>query len=133
MTSLNSTATSKSKKADKSAEILNELIVDCIQDIKGKNIVLLDLRKLLDAPTDFFIICEGDSFVQVRSIADNIQKRLKDEMGIRPNHIEGAQKSQWVLVDYFSVVVHVFHKEIRAYYDLEELWGDADIIEYQNL
>ncbi len=133
MTSINSTTAPKNKKSDKAADLLNELIVDCIQDIKGKNIVLLDLRKLSDAPTDFFIICEGESFVQVRSIADNIQKRLKEEIGLRPNHVEGAQKSQWVLVDYFTVVVHVFHKETRSFYDLEELWGDAKVIEYQNI
>jgi ribosome-associated protein len=115
------------------AEKLNALIVDAIQDIKGKNIVLLDLRHLHDAPTDFFIICEGDSNVQVRSIGDNIRKRLKEEMDISPSHIEGLTNSLWVLVDLFTVVVHIFYRETRAFYELEDLWSDAIFTEYKNI
>ena len=115
------------------ADQLNALIIDSIQDIKGKNIVLLDLRHLHDAPTDYFIICEGDSNVQVRSIADNIKKRVYKEMDTLPNHVEGQQKSLWVLVDYFSVVVHVFYRDTRAFYELEDLWSDANFTKFQNL
>ncbi len=115
------------------AEKLNALIVDAIQDIKGKNIVLLDLRHLHDAPTDFFIICEGDSNVQVRSIGDNIRKRLKEEMDLSPSHIEGQLNSLWVLVDLFTVVVHIFYRETRAFYELEDLWSDAIFTEYKNI
>ncbi len=115
------------------AEKLNALIVDAIQDIKGKNIVLLDLRHLHDAPTDFFIICEGDSNVQVRSIGDNIRKRLKEEMDLSPSHIEGQLSSLWVLVDLFTVVVHIFYRETRAFYELEDLWSDAIFTEYKNI
>lgn len=112
---------------------LTELIVDSIQDIKGKNIVRLDLRDIDDAPTDFFIICEGDSATQVNAIADNIVKRLKEELDLRPSHVEGKQSAQWVLVDYFDVVVHVFYPETRKFYEIEDLWADAKHTEYQNI
>lgn len=110
-----------------------DLIVDAIQDIKGKRIVKLDLRKIHDRPTDFFIICEGESIVQVRAIADRIRTRMKNDAGLRPNHIEGGQNSIWVLVDFFNIVVHVFHKETRAFYELEGLWSDADVTEYDDV
>ncbi len=119
--------------AEQSAQQLNDTIVDAIQDIKGKNIVKLDLRELDDAPTDFFIICEGESNTQVQAIAANIQKRLKQELQIFPSHVEGMQGSMWVLVDYFLTVVHVFHPEKRAFYEIEDLWSDAQITEYANL
>lgn len=112
---------------------LNDLIIDSIQDIKGKNILKLDLRDLDDAPTDFFIICEGESVTQVRAISQNVNKRVKEELGTRPNHVEGSQNSQWILVDYFTTVVHVFYPESRAFYELEDLWSDAKFIEYENL
>ena len=116
-----------------SKEDVNELIIDSIQDIKAKNIIKLDLRKLDDRPTDFFIICEGDSTVQVKAISDNVYSRLKKEARILPNHIEGQQQARWVLVDYFDTVVHVFYPETRKFYDLEDLWSDAEFIEYKQI
>ncbi len=116
-----------------SSEELLALIVDSIQDIKGKNIVQLDLRHLDEAPTEYFVICEGDSNVQVKSIADNIYMRLKKEANNLPNHIEGQQNALWVLLDYFTIVVHVFHKETRSFYELEDLWSDAIFTEYETL
>jgi ribosome-associated protein len=116
-----------------SAEMLNDLIVDCIQDIKGKNIVKLDLRKLDDAPTDFFIICEGDSNTQVKAISGNIHRRLKEEMDQMPLHVEGVKNSRWICMDYFNTVVHVFYRETREFYDIENLWSDAKFTEYENL
>jgi len=112
---------------------LNALIIDAIQDIKGKNIVKLDLRHLDEAPTEFFIICDGDSNTQVKAIADNIYYRLKKEAFELPTTLEGQQNSLWVLLDYFSVVVHVFYKETRAFYELEDLWSDALFTEYETL
>ena len=111
----------------------NHLIIESIQDIKGKNIVKLDMRKLDDSPADFFIICQGDSTTQVSSIASNVQKRIKEEFGILPSHVEGKTSQTWVLVDYFSTVVHVFYPETRSFYELEELWGDAEHTSYENL
>jgi len=116
-----------------SIESFNDLILDSIQDIKGKKIVKLDLRKLDDTPTDFFFICEGESNTQVKSIAQNIRKRVKEELGLTPAHVEGLNDGTWVLVDYFNVVIHVFHPEKRAYYDLENLWSDASLTEYDSL
>ena len=116
-----------------STEALNDLIIDSIQDIKGKNVVKLDLRKLDEAPTDFFIICEGDSNTQVRAISDNIHKRLKQEAGQFPSHAEGKQNAHWVCMDYFTTVVHVFYKDTRKFYELEDLWSDAKFTEYENL
>ncbi len=114
-----------------SVEQLNDLIIDSIQDIKGKNIIKLDLRQLEDAPTDFFIICEGDSNTQVSSIAGNIKKRLKLEADQVASHVEGESNSMWILMDYFNVVIHVFYKETRKYYELEDLWSDAILTEYE--
>ena len=121
------------EQKDLSVEELNELILDSIQDIKGKNIVKLDLRKLDDAPTDFFFICEGDSNVQVKAIADNVYGRVKREGGSLPLSYEGHQHAAWVCLDYFNVVVHVFYKERRGFYQLEDLWSDAIFTEYETL
>lgn len=108
----------------------NDLIIDCITDIKGKHIVKLDLRALDDAPADYFIICDGESNTQIRSIAENIRRRVKDESGVRPANLEGLQNAKWVCIDYFSTVVHIFHRETRLFYGLEDLWGDARLTEY---
>ncbi|MFN7115643.1 MAG: ribosome silencing factor [Saprospiraceae bacterium] len=116
-----------------SAEETNSLIIDSIQDIKGKNIVQMDLRHLEDAPAEFFVICEGESTTQVKAISDNIYRRLKEEAGTRPAHVEGQRNARWICMDYFSTVVHIFHKETRSFYELEDLWGDAITTEYENL
>ncbi len=110
---------------------LYDLIIDSISDIKGKNIVLLNLKALDDAPADYFIVAEGDSTTQVRAIANNIERRLKDEQHIHPGHVEGTQHAKWVCMDYFDIVVHIFHPETRRFYELEQLWSDAEKIEYQ--
>jgi len=119
--------------ANPKEESMNHLIIDAIQDIKGKNIVKLDLRALDDAPADFFIICEGDSSTQVKAISDNIGRKLKEKLGMRPNHTEGMEGAKWILVDYFDTVVHVFYPETRQFYEIEELWGDAAITQYENI
>lgn len=113
-------------------EVLNDLVIDSIQDIKGKNIVKLDLRKLDDSPTDYFIICEGDSNTQVKAISDRIYKRLKDEAGQIASHVEGTQTARWICMDYFNTVVHIFYRETRSFYELEALWSDAVATEYTN-
>lgn len=112
---------------------MNHLIIDAIQDIKGKNIVQLDLRSLDDAPADYFIICEGDSSTQVKAISENIGRKIKEKTGLHPNHTEGMEGAKWILVDYFDTVVHVFYPETRAFYEIEELWGDAQITQYENI
>ncbi len=112
---------------------LCDLIVDAIQDVKGKNIVKLDLRQLDASPAEFFIVCEGDSSTQVKAISGKVHKKVKDELSLLPNHTEGKENGQWILVDYFNVVVHVFYPEARQFYEIEDLWSDAKITEYQNI
>ena len=117
----------------KELEALNNWIIEGIRDKKGKNIVLLDLRHLEDAPADFFIICEGDSNVHVKAIADSIHKRVKEETGSNPVHTEGSMNARWVLMDYFGTVVHVFYPETRLFYELEQLWSDAKVTEFADI
>ncbi len=97
---------------------------------KAENVVSLDLRGLTTV-CDFFVICEGSSDVHVRAIADAIVDGMK-ESGERPWHVEGYEARKWILIDYVSVVIHVFDTETRDYYQLERLWGDAQIQEYKD-
>ncbi|MEM7573167.1 MAG: ribosome silencing factor [Bacteroidota bacterium] len=127
---------SKSAQLKSTIQTTNDslaLIIDSIQDTKGSNITQLDLRQLDDAPADFFIICEGNSTTQVQAIADRIERRLKTELGERPRHVEGTRNAQWICLDYFDTIVHVFHPELRQFYDLEDLWSDAEVTQYQTL
>lgn len=128
---MNSQANVSSRRL--TTEELNDLIIDSIQDIKGKNIVKLDMRQLEDAPTDYFIICEGDSNTQVKAISDNLNKRVKLEGGIMPSHVEGQQNAVWICVDFFTTVVHIFGREKRDFYQLENLWSDAKRTSYESL
>lgn len=125
--------TKKATQARAVSHGLQDLIIDSISDIKGKNIILLNLTNIDDAPADYFIICEGDSSTQVRGIANNIERRLRDEQTLHPAHVEGTQHAKWICMDYFDVVVHIFYPETRRFYDLEQLWSDAEKIEYHNL
>lgn len=112
---------------------LNDLIIDAIQDIKGKDIVKIDMCEIDDAPTNFFIICTGESVTQIKSISKNISSRVREELGLNPNHREGMDGAKWVLVDYFNTVVHIFHPETREFYDLEDLWSDGTTVEYEDI
>ncbi|WP_048330940.1 ribosome silencing factor [Bizionia psychrotolerans] len=100
-------------------------IIGGIEDVKGKEINILDLREIENTVCDYFIICEGTSNTQVNAIVSSIQKKVSKELKDKPWHIEGTENSEWVLMDYVNVVVHVFQKHIREYYDIESLWGDA--------
>ncbi|HUF88890.1 MAG TPA: ribosome silencing factor [Gemmatimonadota bacterium] len=91
---------------------------------KGRDVVLLDLRGVTSA-TDWFVLVSGESDIQVRSIAERIEERLARELDARPWHVEGLKQTRWILLDYVDFVVHVFHHEARAFYDLERLWADA--------
>ena len=108
----------------KNSKILTT-IIKAIQDKKGENIVSLDLRKIHEAVADFFVICEASTSTQVKAIADSIEHLVKETLDEAPYRHEGHQSAQWVLIDYVNVVVHVFQKHIRHYYDIESLWGDA--------
>ena len=102
-----------------------QTIVNSIHDKKGVKVISLDLTSLHDSMADYFIICEGNSPPHIRAIADNIMHEVKKQTEQLPMHAEGFGSMDWVLIDYFNIVVHVFHKEKRSLYQLEELWGDA--------
>ncbi len=109
---------------------LADLMRDCVLEKKGKEVVELDMRELTEAFCDYFIICHGTSTTQVKSIADFIVYKFKTELGEFPISQEGMKNAEWVLVDFGSVVAHIFLKDRREFYQLEELWGDAKITSY---
>ncbi|MDX2280432.1 MAG: ribosome silencing factor [Saprospiraceae bacterium] len=127
---MNLTTSRRINTRTQTSEQLNQLIVEGIQDKKGKNIVQLDLRNLGDAPTDFFIICEGDSNTHVKAISDSIYKKVKESLETMPTHMEGSTNAKWILMDYFNTVVHVFYPETREFYEIEQLWSDAKVTEF---
>lgn len=116
----------KAHKASDS-EKLAELIIEGIQEKKGKQIQLLDLRDINNAVCDFFIICHGNSNRQVDSLADSVLEIVREKKGEKPLNMEGKSQAEWILLDYINVVVHVFQEELREHYALDELWADAKI------
>ncbi|MCA1751887.1 MAG: ribosome silencing factor [Cryomorphaceae bacterium] len=122
---------SSTAKADTSK--LVDSVVRGIQEVKGKEICTVDLRQLNSAVTDYFVICHGTSDTQVDAISRAVQKQVYNETGDEPSHKEGMNSSEWILLDYFDVVVHIFKEETRQFYNLEKLWADADVkhVEYQ--
>ncbi|MBT3547175.1 MAG: ribosome silencing factor [Flavobacterium sp.] len=112
-----------------STDELISVIIKGIDDVKGDDIQLIDLRQIENTVCDYFIICSGNSNTQVNAITGSIQKLVSKELKDKPWHIEGQNNSEWILMDYVNVVVHVFQKQIREFYDIESLWGDAKITE----
>ena len=106
------------------------MIISAIQDKKGENICSIDLRKINDAVCNFFIICDAESTTQVRAIAGNVEEQMLKKQKEKPWHIEGMENQEWVLLDYVDVVVHVFHRPLRSFYQLEELWSDGNLVEH---
>lgn len=106
----------------------SRLIVEAILEKKGHQLVTIDLSEIDHAICDKFIICHGESTTQVGAIAESIAKELKEKAGIRAHHVEGLQNNQWVLLDFFDVLVHVFLEEFRSFYRLEELWADGKVV-----
>jgi ribosome-associated protein len=104
-----------------------DLAIGAAEDKKAENLVLLDLRKAAGF-TDFFVICTGTNARQIRAIADGVMEALAAE-GTKPAHIEGYERSEWILLDYFDFIVHVFASETRLFYGLERLWGSAERVE----
>jgi ribosome-associated protein len=102
-------------------------IIKGIEDVKGADIDILDLREIDNTVCDYFIICNGNSNTQVNAITNSIQKVVSKELKDKPWHVEGSENGEWVLMDYVNIVVHVFQKHIREYYNIESLWGDAKI------
>ena len=109
---------------------LFKTIIHAIQEKKGENIVSLDLKKIQEAVTDFFIICEASNPTQLKAIADFVEEEVKKKCGESPYKHEGRQGEQWILIDYVNVVVHIMLPEPRKLYKLEEMWNDATIVEH---
>jgi ribosome-associated protein len=118
-----STAKKTRKQADPAAEILEAAIGAC-EERKAHNGLVLDLRELNDA-TDYFLIVSGTSDTHVRAIAEHVIETLQASKYGKPYSIEGLAQGRWVLIDYVDMVVHVFHPELRSFYQLEQLWGEA--------
>ncbi len=108
-----------------SKPILLDEIVHGIENVKGEDIQILDIREIDNTPCDYFVICSGNSNTQVSAIVGSVQKNVSKLLKEKPFHTEGSDVAEWVLIDYVNIVVHVFQKQIREYYNIEELWGDA--------
>ncbi len=116
---------------DDDKHILKQVIA-AMQDKKAKNIISLDLRKIADSVSQYFVLCDAQSGTQVNAIYDNVLETVQKNCSIKPFHREGYENSEWILIDYFDVVVHVFQEDIRNFYKLEELWGDAVLKRYKS-
>ena len=110
--------------------ILLKSIIDIIKDMKGINIMSLDFRKLENPICEYFVICTGSSDTHVNSIEKKITRKIEEQLKERPWSTEGKNISNWLLIDYADIVIHIFKKESRDFYQLEELWGDARITTY---
>lgn len=112
---------------------LQSVIIEAIEDKKGKNIVTIDLSNIETSSAPAFIICQGSNTSQVNAIADNVIKIVKEKHGIKPIHSDGFRNSQWIILDYGSIMVHVFLPDIREFYNLEELWSDGILTEIPDI
>lgn len=126
--------TKKTKKTTKktTAIHLNDLVVSLIQDKKGNEIVSMDLRKIPEAITDYFVICHAESTTQVRAILDHLEEEVKKQTSMKPFHLEGRSNGEWCLIDFGDVIVHIFQREKREFYQLEDLWSDAVMTHYED-
>ena len=120
--------TDRKRAAEADSETLSRQIVRAVQEKKAKDILLIDMREVSQI-ADYFILCTGESDLQIKAIVDGVQRDVRDATGERPWRSEGYEHRQWVLIDYVDVVVHVFDQERRSYYNLERLWADAPMEE----
>jgi len=117
----------KRKKVAEPSDFLTEIIIKGIQDKKGKNITSLNLKKIDHAVSDYFIVCHGTSNTQVLAIAESVEDEVRNALGLKPWHKEGVQNAEWILLDYVDVVVHIFQETTRDFYQIENLWADAEV------
>ena len=113
------------KKKNDSVELTNA-VIDGMQKKKGLDIIRLDFEKIPNAMCKFFVICHGTSKTQVDSIADSVDEVVKATVGLNPWHKEGYENAEWILLDYVDVVVHIFQEQTRVFFNLEDLWADAE-------
>jgi ribosome-associated protein len=125
LTALKNRPKSSTPQITRNAKIF-KTIIKAIQDKKGENIISMDLRKIHESTTDFFIICEANNTTQLKAIADNVEYEVKSNCSEWAYKSEGKTAAQWLLIDYINIVVHIMHPESRNFYRLEEMWSDAD-------
>ncbi len=118
---------------DNHSQELCDAIVEGMQENKAKDIVVLDLRNIDSAVSDFFVICSGDSSTQVDGISSSVVRLTRKQLKEKPFGVEGKSNKEWVLLDYGNVVAHIFYHETREFYDLEELWADAIRTDFEDL
>ncbi|MCY1531555.1 Ribosomal silencing factor RsfS [compost metagenome] len=120
------------KKIVNLSTYLSEIAIHGMQEKKGNDIVRLDLRSLNSAVSDYFVVCNADSSTQVKAIADNVEEEIYKLTQTNPWHKEGHDHAEWVILDYFDVVIHIFKTEKREFYGIEDLWGDAETTNYKS-
>lgn len=130
---MNLTKDNEKNKSQFGLSPLENTIVEAIQDKKGNKIIDLDFRNIESAPTQSFIICQGKSTSQVTAIADNIRDEVRNKLGLKPYNYDGYRNSQWIIIDYGEVMVHVFLPEFREFYNIEDLWSDSSVTEIPDL
>lgn len=129
---------SKSKKQTKLSNTqrdkqLIQVIIEGMQEKKANNISIIDLTKIENNFCNYFVICEAESKPQLQAITDSIEETVLKKLSIKPHHIEGLLNAEWILLDYLTVIVHVFRSDIRDFYKIENLWADANIQYISNL
>lgn len=121
------------KKTVENPEQFIQVVVAALQDKKGKEIVVMDLKNIKSAVADYFILCSGESDTQIKALADSVEDKVRNELSEKPWQSEGWEFRKWILLDYVNVIVHVFYPENRKFYSLEELWGDAEFTRYNDI
>ena len=120
------------KKTVNLSTYLSEIAVHGIQEKKGNDIVRLDLRELNSSVSDYFIVCNADSSTQVKAIADSVEDEIYKQMNVNVWHKEGQENAEWIVLDYFDIVVHIFKTDKREFFGIEDLWGDAETTTYKS-
>ncbi len=123
----------KGAKKTVSSDELSQLVIEGMQDRKGSDIVLIDLKSVQSSVADYFVICTGSSDTQVDAISTSVERLVKEKADEYPRHVEGRQNKEWILIDYVDVVAHIFKSDKREFYGLESLWGDARIIQIEEM
>lgn len=123
----------RSKKVDIPSNELSDLVVQGMLEKKASDVVVMDLRSVKNAVADYFVICSGNSDTQIDAISDSVEEFVHKATRQNPWKREGKQNREWIIIDYIDVVAHVFNKEKRDYYALEELWGDAEITRIEEI
>lgn len=116
-----------SKKKNSSTDKLLKAVLHGIAEKKGLNPAVIDLREIGNSISDYYVVCHGSSNTNVSAIAESVVDEVRKLTGEKPRHVEGRREAEWIVVDFFDVVVHVFREEFRNHYEIEELWADADI------